>query len=79
MRKALVAVAIAAVAIPIVGLLYGSAGAPDEADPVMLNDVAPPQDAEQVVQPVTDTALANATEPPQAADAVIHLAEDPAI
>ena len=75
----MVAVAIAAVAIPIVGLLYGSAGAPDEADPVMLNDVAPPQDAEQVVQPVTDTALANATEPPQAADAVIHLAEDPAM
>ena len=68
MRKALIAVAIAAVAVPVaVLLMYGGTGTPDEADPVMPNDAAPPQDAEQAVLPVADIALANATEPPQGA------------
>ena len=68
MRKALIAVAIAAVAVPVaVLLMYGGTDTPDEADPVMPNDAAPPQDAEQAVLPVADIALANATEPPQGA------------
>ena len=74
MRKALIAVAIAAVAVPVaVLLMYGGTGTPDEADPVMPNDAAPIQDAGQVVRPVVDTALANDTDPPQALDVVIHL------
>ena len=68
MRKALVAVAIAVVVVSVAALLlYGGTGTLDEADPVMTNDAAPPQDAEQAVLPVADIALANATEPPQGA------------
>ena len=80
MRKALIAVAIAAVAVPVaVLLMYGGTGTPDEADPVMPNNVAPPQGAGQAILPEADVVPANATEPPQAADAVIHFAEDPSM
>ena len=80
MRKALIAVAIAVVAVPVaVLLMYGGTGTPDKADLVMPNDVVPPQDAGQAIPPEADVVPANATEPPQAADAVIHFAEDPAM
>ena len=58
MKSALVAVAIAAVVASVAALLlYGGTGTSDETDPVMTNDAAPPQDAEQAVLPVADIAL----------------------
>ena len=76
----MVAVAIAAVAVPVaVLLMYGGTGTPGEADPVMPNDVAPPQGTGQTIPPEADVVPANATEPPQAADTVIHFAEDPSM
>ena len=79
MRKALIAAAIAAVAVPVaVLLMYGGTGTPGEADPAMPNDV-PPQGAGQAIPPEADVVPANATEPPQAADVVIHFTEDPAM
>ena len=80
MKNALVAVTIAAAVVSVAALLlYGSASAPDEADPVMPNDVAPPQGAGQAILPEAGVVPANATEPPQAADAVIHFTEDPSM
>ena len=80
MKNVLVAVAIAAVAVPVaVLLMYGNTGAPDGTDPAMSNDAATPQGAGQAILPEADVVPANATEPPQAADAVIHFAEDPSV
>ena len=80
MKNVLVAVAIAAVAVPVaVLLMYGNTGAPDGTDPAMPNDAATPQGAGQAILPEADVVPANATEPPQAADAVIHFAEDPSM
>ena len=80
MKNVLVAVAIAAVAVPVAVLwMYGNTGAPDGTDPAMPNDAATPQGAGQAILPETDVVPANATEPPQAADAVIHFAEDPSV
>ena len=80
MKNVLVAVAIAAVAVPVaVLLMYGNTGAPDGTDPAMSNDAATPQGAGQAIPPEADVVPANATEPPQAADAVIHFAEDPSM
>ena len=80
MKKAPVAVAIAAIVVSVAALLlYGSTSAPDEADPVMPNDVAPQQGAGQAILSEADVVPANTTGPPRAADAVIHFMEDPAM
>ena len=78
MKKAPVAVAAIVVSVAAL-LLYGSTSAPDEADPVMPNDVAPQQGAGQAILSEADVVPANTTGPPRAADAVIHFMEDPAM